>query len=585
MLVAIPASVPAQSIIAYEIAPGTVGAQPHGGALGMDFIVNGNITVDDLGAFDSGGDGIMLPITVELWSRNDGGTPLDPADDFGISVLAMANFAPGDDGTLVDGSRFKALAAPLDLAAGAYTISAYGYGDTELNFNSSGSMAPELATTDSLAITFVGTSRFGDPLDNGQFPASLDDGPVNRYGSGTFAFTAEDSDDDGMPDVWEELFGLDKNNPDDAGEDTLDMDGLTNLQEFENGSDPTDADSDDDNLTDGDEVNITETDPADADSDDDNLTDDVETDTGVFMSETDTGTDPNDPDSDDDTFGDGTEVSAGTDPNDDTSFPEFQFGGTIAYDIPEGALGNQNFGTGLGMDFDVGDNPIRVTAYGVFDDASDGIGAGVTLSVSLWERDPVDNTASLGQVGPTVEFTDGQTGELIGGSRFKLLDEPIELSAGFQGSIVAYGFQGATDQNGNDGGVGNFPYATDDGEGLITFVGTSRFGGGGVGTYPNSLDGGPVNRYGAGTFIYDTGPSAPFAITDVTFDREAGEASITWNSRLGRFYAIDASDDLILWGELDDSQEAQGESTTFIETGISPATRNRYYRVRAEISP
>ena len=295
------------------------------------------------------------------------------------------------------------------------------------------------------------------------------------------------------------------------------------------------------------------------------------------------GTDPLDPDSDDDTYSDGAEVAANTDPNDPDSFPVFEFQGTIAYDIPEGAIGNQGFGSGLGMDFDVGDSPVRVTAFGVFDDASNGIGPGVTLSVSLWERDPNDNTASLGQVGPTVQFTESQGGSLVGGSRFKALAEPIELPPDFQGSIVAYGFTaGGTDQNGNDGNVGNFPYPTNDGDGLITFVGTSRFGAGGVGVYPNTPDGGPVNRYGAGTFVYDSGPTAPFEITDVAYDREAGEASITWNSRTGAFYSIDFSADLESWEELDDSVASEGESTTYVERGISPAVRNRYYRVRIE---
>ncbi len=57
------------------------------------------------------------------------------------------------------------------------------------------------------------------------------------------------------------------------------------------------------------------------DSDGDGLDDSVETDTGVYVSPTDTGTDPNDADSDDDTYNDGAEVTAGTDPNDPLSYP------------------------------------------------------------------------------------------------------------------------------------------------------------------------------------------------------------------------------------------------------------------------
>ena len=53
------------------------------------------------------------------------------------------------------------------------------------------------------------------------------------------------------------------------------------------------------------------------DADWDGLHDDVETDTGVYVDETDTGTDPNDPDTDDDGLDDGDEVNIhNTDPND-----------------------------------------------------------------------------------------------------------------------------------------------------------------------------------------------------------------------------------------------------------------------------
>jgi len=55
--------------------------------------------------------------------------------------------------------------------------------------------------------------------------------------------------------------------------------------------------------------------PEDCDQDKDGLADDVETGTGTFIDETDTGTDPNNPDTDGDGIDDGTEVAAGTDPN------------------------------------------------------------------------------------------------------------------------------------------------------------------------------------------------------------------------------------------------------------------------------
>ncbi len=62
-------------------------------------------------------------------------------------------------------------------------------------------------------------------------------------------------------------------------------------------------------------------DGCDPDDDGDGLLDVVETLTGVFVSASDTGTDPLDADSDDDGYGDGDEVAAGSDPNDPTSIP------------------------------------------------------------------------------------------------------------------------------------------------------------------------------------------------------------------------------------------------------------------------
>ncbi|MFC4281800.1 hypothetical protein ACFOXZ_13515, partial [Thalassotalea piscium] len=65
-----------------------------------------------------------------------------------------------------------------------------------------------------------------------------------------------DTDDDGdtLPDAWEQANGLDKNNSYDSTLDS-DNDGLTNLEEYNLGTNPTLMDTDGDGYTDGFEVN------------------------------------------------------------------------------------------------------------------------------------------------------------------------------------------------------------------------------------------------------------------------------------------------------------------------------------------
>ncbi|MCB1095121.1 MAG: hypothetical protein KDN22_06030 [Verrucomicrobiae bacterium] len=492
-----------QSVVAYQIDEGVVGNQEFGGALGMDFIVNSTITVDSLGAFDSDSDGFNLPITVELWSRDDFETPDDFSDDDGLEILASAEFEEGETGTAMGGSRFLTLAEPVVLEPGAYTIVGVGYGPGESNYNvgDRNAAAEGLTVADTDLITFVGSSRFGDAgAGPGAFPFSPDGGPVNRYGAGSFTFILLDSDGDGAPDSWEEENGLNKDDAADGAMD-LDGDGLSNVEEYNRGTDPSETDTDADGLSDSAE---TETDPRNPDTDGDGLKDGVETDTGTFVSAADTGTDPTVGDTDGDGFKDGREVDEGSDPTDVGSTPGKVL--EVAYQIDEGVIGNQAHSGALGMDFIV-DKPLQVIELGAFDSGSDGFILPIT--VELWSRDdggtPDDGADDSGaEILASLEFEEGETGTLVGGSRFLPLGVPVVLTPGAY-TIVAWGYGGGEENYNLNGGFGEDAGLFLSDLDFITFIGSGRFGDAGAnGEFPTSVDGGPENRYGAGTFKYTT---------------------------------------------------------------------------------
>ncbi|NJN06026.1 MAG: hypothetical protein HC814_06185, partial [Rhodobacteraceae bacterium] len=93
---------------------------------------------------------------------------------------------------------------------------------------------------------------------------------------------------------------------------------------------------------------------------------------------------------------------------------------TVAYQVPAGTVGTQNYPFPLGMDFDVV-NPITITDLGVFDSGSNGLS--LALSASLWNRN------STGAPLVTLAFPVGPTGTLIDGSRFLPLGSPLTLPA------------------------------------------------------------------------------------------------------------------------------------------------------------
>jgi len=148
-------------------------------------------------------------------------------------------------------------------------------------------------------------------------------------GGNVFTFYVTDADGDGMPGTYELAHTNPPSatalNPGDDLENEGAGDGLTNLEEYQIGTNPKDPDTDDDTLQDGDEVagagSRPPTSPTDSDTDDDGLDDGAETNTG---------TDPTMADSDGDGAEDWYEIAASfTDPTDSSDNPG------IPYPLPD----------------------------------------------------------------------------------------------------------------------------------------------------------------------------------------------------------------------------------------------------------
>jgi hypothetical protein len=97
-----------------------------------------------------------------------------------------------------------------------------------------------------------------------------------------------DADSDGMADSWEAFYGVTDPNA------NADTDALTNLQEYQNRTNPLAEDTDGDSISDSDEVTITLTDPtvpdpfaADVDSNNDGLDDGIGVQIGIAIGQTD----------------------------------------------------------------------------------------------------------------------------------------------------------------------------------------------------------------------------------------------------------------------------------------------------------
>jgi hypothetical protein len=154
----------------------------------------------------------------------------------------------------------------------------------------------------------------------------------------------------------------------------------------------------------------------------------------------------------------------------------------------------------LGLDFHVNAG-ITVTALGAFNDGyatnlagSDGT-SGVTVAIFR-----LDGT----QVGPSVHFSPTDAGTQIAGDAFK----PVS----FMLSLGDYSVVSLNDVNFNASGSPNLFQTVDTLGGKISLINGARYDYGSVFALPAISDGGPANRYDAGTFQFIPEPASTVAL-------------------------------------------------------------------------
>ncbi|MFZ4689062.1 MAG: PEPxxWA-CTERM sorting domain-containing protein [Polymorphobacter sp.] len=143
----------------------------------MNFTVNTATTFNLLGVFDNGADGIVGPVSVGVY---DATTQL-----FVSPVVTFSNFANSS-------SYATQRVTPFLLAAGNYQLAAWGFSDTDNNYNSvfTDSHPASAITFNSLGGALTATSVAYSTGTPGDFATSIEES-ATRYGAGTLGIVPE----------------------------------------------------------------------------------------------------------------------------------------------------------------------------------------------------------------------------------------------------------------------------------------------------------------------------------------------------------------------------------------------------------
>lgn len=588
---------------------------------------------------NGGYNGIFMTRTFNGQSNNSWGLAIENAPNERFDARVDGPGIDSADGSLVVDGNWKHLALVWDSSTETFTSyvngveAASGTTTTDANFGGPAVAGPESGPW------FIG---YDDCCGgNRDFDGKIDEVAVwDRAltlteigllagGARPDELDSSDSDGDGMPDEYEDMFDfLDKNEDADAELDQ-DTDGLNNLEEYRRQTDPEDDDTDDDSLSDGAEVNDHGTNPKSADTDNDGIDDGEE-----LVAGADTYiTDPLLADTDMDGHSDGDEVANSTDPTDPNDppaaapmlighWPMDDEEGLIATDLVNGNHGSWGNADGSNLEWTQGQigGAANLSDLGADDffriETINQLISSNALTIALW-IEPDENTGYNGIF--MTRTLDGQTNNSwgiahqndAGGTNhldtrvdkagIDSLDESLPPDGGwFHVAMVWNGVTGDHSQyiNGiQTATVGGSLMRQIQSTSGPWFIGYDDCCGGGrdfdgliddVGMWNQALSGEEILKiYEDGlSGIGIGGPGTAFKITEITLNAD-DSVSLTWTSdpRDGITYSVLFSDDMSApistWADADDGVETGGETTTYTTSpGFATGVDRRFFAIR-----
>ncbi len=443
----------------------------------------------------------------------------------------------------------------------------------------------------------------------------------------------DDADSDGLPDSYELVHTTPPSAtalvPSADLENGGTGDGLTNLQEYRNGTDPNDADTDNDSLPDGAELSGAgarpPTSPLLFDTDADTLSDGVETHTGVFVSLTNTGTNPTKKDTDGDGTEDAPEIADPfTDPNDANDYPPvplaglWRFEGDAADSSSNGNHGALTNGATLGNDTPAalaGGRSlclIGASQQHVLVPHSATLDMTARMTVAAWVKTTGTSWDGIMAKNPS----NGSTTNHAGNYELRIANSTRRVNFGYQRGGTNDTTQAATAGTVADNTWTHFAMTVDGTNakfyrnGVLEETLPMAAGFGATNTSPiyigtradffTSFDGclddvalfsgvlGPaqIAKIMSGDFGDFGVHEVPFDFTGILVNPAVPSVTLTFNSRPGRTYSVDYSTALAPagqpggWTELTDAHASQGSSTTYLDTVAAGTGPRVFYRVR-----